>query len=664
MLCPAAPGGLLRGRGGRIAPPRNEERMEAYMMVSKDDTKARRGFCALLLAGLGILAVSKGTDTLALKDGLLAALVLLACGLAVQRLPKQARAFVLLAAVPVLAQCLQAVSTDIGVFLYFKLVPKLWALVLWLVLFCLLWGLLGRPGLAGGVCVTISGLLALLNLALLQFRGTALQWQDIGSWRAALNVAGGYRLALSPKIVVLAVLWLWTLAALHWAGGLCAGAPRSAGFRAALGLGAAAAGVLLWVSPLIPASGVTSSYISTQNAFVANLFLQSRDLPLKKPKNYEAQLQQLGQYSSDASTKVAGTPDIVVIMNESFADLRCYGAQIAPEIYRDWDEILARSAHGTAYSSVFGGNTPNAEYEFLTGDSLLFYTGTPIPYETAIRQDVPALPALPCLLAQLGSGTVAMHPNEGIVWSREQVYPKLGFGRSVFLADYENTEMLRRYVSDQANYSQVLRVLEEADGPQFLFNVTIQNHGSYEEEDFADLNALLDSRTGCSQACQYLTLVKESGAALKEFLQQLEQRPRKTYVVFFGDHQPWVDEAFYSQYESGPDTQEHLRYQVPYFIWCNQSQEETQLPACGLNDLQLYLAQVAGLPLTGYQKLLAQVAQRYPVVCAQGVRAADGSWLDEKQIAEDDLLNLYRTAVYAHINEPERLENFWAYAAG
>ena len=584
------------------------------MMVSKDDTKARRGFCALLLAGLGILAVSKGTDTLSLKDGLLAALVLLVCGLAVQRLPKQARAFVLLAAVPVLAQCLQAVSTDIGVFLYFKLVPKLWALVLWLVLFCLLWGLLGRPGLAGGVCVTISGLLALLNLALLQFRGTALQWQDIGSWRAALNVAGGYRLALSPKIVVLAVLWLWTLAALHWAGGLCAGAPRSAGFRAALGLGAAAAGVLLWVSPLIPASGVTSSYISTQNAFVANLFLQSRDLPLKKPKNYEAQLQQLGQYSSDAGTKVAETPDIVVIMNESFADLRCYGAQIAPEIYRDWDEILARSAHGTAYSSVFGGNTPNAEYEFLTGDSLLFYTGTPIPYETAIRQDVPALPGL---LAQLGSGTVAMHPNEGIVWSRERVYPKLGFERSVFLADYENTEMLRRYVSDQANYSQVLRVLEEADGPQFLFNVTIQNHGSYEEEDFADLNALLDSRTSCSQTRQYLTLVKESGAALKEFLQRLEQRPRKTYVVFFGDHQPWVDEAFYSQYESGQDAQEHLRYQVPYFIWCNQSQEEQQLPLCGLNDLQLYLAGQAGLPLTGYQKLLAQVAQRYPVVCAQ-----------------------------------------------
>lgn len=661
MLCPAAPGGRLRGRGGRIAPPRNEERMEAYMMVSKDDTKARRGFCALLLAGLGILAVSKGTDTLALKDGLLAALVLLACGLAVQRLPKRARAFVLLAAVPVLAQCLQAVSTDIGVFLYFKLVPKLWALVLWLVLFCLLWGLLGRPGLAGGVCVTISGLLALLNLALLQFRGTALQWQDIGSWRAALNVAGGYRLALSPKIVVLAVLWLWTLAALHWAGGLCAGAPRSAGFRAALGLGAAAAGVLLWVSPLIPASGVTSSYISTQNAFVANLFLQSRDLPLKKPKNYEAQLQQLGQYSSDASTKVAETPDIVVIMNESFADLRCYGAQIAPEIYRDWDEILARSAHGTAYSSVFGGNTPNAEYEFLTGDSLLFYTGTPIPYETAIRQDVPALPGL---LAQLGSGTVAMHPNEGIVWSREQVYPKLGFERLVFLADYENTEMLRRYVSDQANYSQVLRVLEEADGPQFLFNVTIQNHGSYEEEDFVNLNALLDSRTSCSQTRQYLTLVKESGAALKEFLQQLEQRPRKTYVVFFGDHQPWVDEAFYSQYESGQDAQEHLRYQVPYFIWCNQSQEEQQLPLCGLNDLQLYLAGQAGLPLTGYQKLLAQVAQRYPVVCAQGVMAADGSWLDEKQIAEDDLLSLYRTAVYAHMNEPERLENFWTYAAG
>ena len=285
------------------------------MTVSKDDAKARRGFWALLLAGLGILAVGKWTDTLALKDGLLAALVLLACSLAVQCLPRRVRAFALMAAVPVLAQCLQAVSTDIGVFFYFKLLPKLWALALWLLLFCLLWGLLGRPGLAGGVCVTVSVLLALLNLALLQFRGTALQWQDIGSWRAALNVAGGYRLALSHKIAVLAALWLWALAALHWAGGLCAGAPRSAGFRAAMGLGAAAAGVLLWVSPLIPASGVTSSYISTQNAFVANLFLQSRDLPLKKPKDYEARLLRLEQYSSDASTKVSQTPDIVVIMN-------------------------------------------------------------------------------------------------------------------------------------------------------------------------------------------------------------------------------------------------------------------------------------------------------------------------------------------------------------
>lgn len=167
------------------------------MTVSKDDAKARRGFCALLLAGLGILAVGKWTDTLALKDGLLAALVLLACSLAVQCLPRRVRAFALMAAVPVLAQCLQAVSTDIGVFFYFKLLPKLWALALWLLLFCLLWGLLGRPGLAGGVCVTVSVLLALLNLALLQFRGTALQWQDIGSWRAALNVAGGYRLPLT-----------------------------------------------------------------------------------------------------------------------------------------------------------------------------------------------------------------------------------------------------------------------------------------------------------------------------------------------------------------------------------------------------------------------------------------------------------------------------------
>ncbi len=260
----------------------------------------------------------------------MAALVLLACSLAVQCLPRRIRAFALMAAVPVLAQCLQAVSTDIGVFLYFKLLPKLWALALWLLLFCLLWGLLGSPGLAGGVCVTVSVLLALLNLALLQFRGTALQWQDIGSWRAALNVAGGYRLALSHKN--------------SRAGGAVAvgaGGPALGGrpVRGRAPVGRVPGGHGPWgrcsrcaVVGLAAHSGQRGDLLlhQHQNAFVANLFLQSRDLPLKKPKDYEARLLRLEQYSSDASTKVSQTPDIVAIMNESFADLRCYGGADRP----------------------------------------------------------------------------------------------------------------------------------------------------------------------------------------------------------------------------------------------------------------------------------------------------------------------------------------------
>ena len=537
------------------------------------------------------------------------------------------------------------------------------ALANWLCLSALYWigcAIIGYPAVCCVLLHILAGMWGAANYFVSVFRGTPILPWDFKALGTAVAVAGSYSLSMTWQIaicIMLITLLAWALRPYYKMGHFLL---RKGDL---LRRGSVLIAGLLCLIPIahpqiLGMFGVETDVWDQLGAYqtggAAAEFLRNTEfMEVKKPDDTTPErVNAFVNGAEDDPTPNVGVdhPNIVAIMNESWAD------------FEDFGNLTLTESH--AYTSVFGAGTSTSEFEFLTGNSMNFLPSGSIPYQQYILGPTDSLATL---LKGYGYETRAFHPGERTSWQRNIAYPRLGFDSFKCGEDMDVPQTEEHgYVSDDSDFEQIIWEFEHKDEstPLFLFNVTIQNHGSYEEEDFANLNALLDSRTNCSQTRQYLTLVKESGKALKELLQQLEQRPRKTYVVFFGDHQPWVDEAFYSQYESGPDAQEHLRYQVPYFIWCNQSQEETQLPACGLNDLQLYLAQVAGLPLTGYQKLLAQVAQRYPVVCAQGVRAADGSWLDEKQIAEDDLLNLYRTAVYAHINEPERLENFWAYAAG
>ena len=68
-------------------------------------------------------------------------------------------------------------------------------------------------------------------------------------------------------------------------------------------------------------------------------------------------------------------PNVIVIMNESFSDLSVLGdygyeKECTPFI----DSLTENTVKGQAYVSVMGGNTPNSELEFLTGDTMAFLT--------------------------------------------------------------------------------------------------------------------------------------------------------------------------------------------------------------------------------------------------------------------------------------------------
>ena len=126
------------------------------------------------------------------------------------------------------------------------------------------------------------------------------------------------------------------------------------------------------------------------------------------------------------------------------------------------------------------------------------------------------------------------------------------------------------------------------EGPLFIFNVTIQNHGGYDIP-WGNLDRsvqLQNQAIGSSldHVDQYLSLLKKSDDALRYLFSYFEALREPVVVLFFGDHQPYLGESFYKRVMDDPisviapsqlvELQSHpvssqsiLPFRVPFLIW-------------------------------------------------------------------------------------------------
>lgn len=102
---------------------------------------------------------------------------------------------------------------------------------------------------------------------------------------------------------------------------------------------------------------------------------------------------------------------------------------------------------------------------------------------------------------------------------------------------------------------------------------------------------------------QYIALAQASDDALEELIGYYSQVEEPTLIVFFGDHQPPLKNAFYEELYgkklSERTTAEVLQqYAVPFFLWANYDIPEQNGVILSPNYLGVLTAQTAGLPLT------------------------------------------------------------------
>lgn len=144
-----------------------------------------------------------------------------------------------------------------------------------------------------------------------------------------------------------------------------------------------------------------------------------------------------------------------IIMDESFADLSVLGNEISTnqEVTPFYNSLQENVVKGYVLTSVFGGGTPNSEYELLSGNTMAFLPRGSIVYQQYIKDNTYSLISY---LSKWGYYCSAKHPFFANGWKRAFAYPELGFDEFSFIDNYPQKYLNRNYVSDQEMFEQII----------------------------------------------------------------------------------------------------------------------------------------------------------------------------------------------------------------
>ncbi|NBI68374.1 LTA synthase family protein [Pseudoflavonifractor sp. 60] len=502
---------------------------------------------------------------------------------------------------------------------------------------------LGRNRRAAALGTTLCFLFGLVNHYVLRFRGRILFPADITGWRTAANVARGFDYSADEYITQAAILLVAYLFLVFY----CVPQKKRSKIPALAGL-ALWGGMICYCyaffcTGMLPALDIyTQQWVTQRNGFLLNFSIALRYSSVDKPEDYsrETVLKLMEDYPGVPADPDKRPVNIVVIMNESFGDLTIFDTLDASEDPTPFLHSLKENTiKGWMYSSVTGGGTATIEFEYLTGFTSLFQPPHTVAYQLYVEEGMPSLAAL---AGSQGYSTTAFHPYKSSGWNRVLAYQYLDFDQQMYEEDVPSPYLIRNYISDKSDYEMIYKSTETEDA-SFFFNVTMQNHSGYAQgwnnlPRTIQLPAHLKAADRTAE--QFLDLMRESDLALEELITYYSQCEEPTLVVFFGDHQPPLTNAFYEELYgkklSERTTEEVMQqYAVPFFLWANYDIEEEQDVVVSPNFLGVLTAQTAGLPLTGYMEFLSQLYEVLPAVTPVGFVTADGQYLKKSELSEE-----------------------------
>ncbi len=360
----------------------------------------------------------------------------------------------------------------------------------------------------------------------------------------------------------------------------------------------------------------------------------------------------------DESDEGDYNPNVIIIMNEAFSDL---GAALDIELSEDplpyFHSLQNQYPNGITYSSVKGNNTCSSEWELLSGSPTALTAKGAMIYKDF---DKP-MRSIVSLFNSRGYTTLGLHPYYSYGYNRNNMYYNLGFDQITFMEDMpSNLDTHRGFITDEENYKYLIQKYEEneaaGDSPFFCFNITMQNHGGY--QNMQDDAVYVKGDKTYADVNTYLSGLRLSDEALKVLFEYFEGVDEDTVILIFGDHQPMIDTVFYEDVfgKNYSDlTFEELKkvYSLPYLIWANYDLNEDAAPKetsnCYLTNI---LFEVGNIRKSTWLGMVDGYQDAYPIITTVfAVDSQNTLWetpvlLNDKKKLADDLLIKYQKYSY------------------
>ncbi len=275
-------------------------------------------------------------------------------------------------------------------------------------------------------------------------------------------------------------------------------------------------------------------------------------------------------------------PNIIFVQLESFFDLsRVEGLEFSQDPLPNLHSMMQKYTHGDLNVPVVGAGTCNTGFEVITGFCIDEFGAGEYPYKTILQNST--CESMCYDAKPYGYATHAIHNNTSGFYDRDIVFPKLGFDTFTAIEHMENVTYTETgWAKDSILIPNILDALGSTEGPDLVYNISVQGHGSYPSADILQNKHLSVTGTGRTdtdnQYTYYANQIYEMDQFIRDLTEELTLSGEKCVVVFFGDHLPnlGIDES---------DMEDSSLYQTPFLIWDNIGLDKQELD---LEAFQLY----------------------------------------------------------------------------
>ncbi len=546
----------------------------------------------------------------------------------------------------------------------------------------LVWIISGKMKIAVILVTVLTQIIAIADHLVVQARSFEIQFSDFFSLGTAAQVADQYKFELSQITKIGIILALLFIAAI-----VSTKSPqKERNMKQVIVCCSSIVTAVLCV--IIVYTQVGASVIgyqdkywkyrgSERNGFVVNMIYSASATRILTPKDYdanslEAQTDAFIKENSPESNGEKKKPNVIVIMNETFADVQNIASYMGGEMNTDVEvtpfldslnDDAPNIIKGHALSSVYGGNTANSELEFLTGLSIQFIPRNTVAYNLYIEENNSF--TIVDSFNAAGYQTVAIHPENPTNWQREKIYDYFNFDEKYFRDAFSHVteeELYRGHVSDESIYDKIIELYEnkEEGTPLFNFTITMQNHSGFNTLGF-EHEVQIEGMNYYKGVREYLTSIRRSDAALKRLIEYFQGVDEETIIVFFGDHQPSLSNIaakFYKINDEDPTLKQLSKYVVPYVFWANYdididrkvstTNTDIETTLTSINFLSSWLRDLVDIPETKFNQFVDALNTRVMAISAMG-------WFDHQG-------NFYESGYSApQLNDPLRLYSYLQY---